>query len=168
MDFATLGRAIQADTAHEMHVHDGNGTYLYRDMSPDGGPQLVAYETEHPCVVRVRSVESQGYVAERDLIVSAINERRNKLKKGAGLKPQEQRDFLVELIAPAVVGWDNMVWSDNGGDAYLMQWSTENVRKVLKQFPPLRAQIEEAMGDQQAFLERAGIDLPFGPASTPG
>ena len=82
--------------------------------------------------------------------------RLNKMSKGGfrsatgSLSPEEMENESIDLLAACTLGWsDNFTIS---GEAFA--FSTEAAKRVYKQFPWIKEQIDEAMGDRSNFIKR--------------
>ena len=82
--------------------------------------------------------------------------RLNKMSKGGfrsatgSLSPEEMEQESIDLLAACTIGWsDNFVI--NGGP---VQFSIEAARRIYKQFPWIKEQIDDAMGDRSNFIKR--------------
>jgi len=117
-------------------------------------------ELKHPMTneplavfVKVRGKDSDAF---REFQRHKFNDylRAEALAKARGKQPQvksaeDYEDDMLTLLVACTIGWREMVY--NGAE---LPFNAENVRKVYKERPWVRDQVNDAVGDLGNFMTR--------------
>jgi hypothetical protein len=143
MDFKSKGQTL-ATTTYSLHILDEDGLPLYV-TEEDGKLSLTVEETDRPVIWEIVSQFSAQFKRRKAEVYNWNQANRDKRVKHS---ESEQQNFAT--LAAAVASWKNTPW-----DGAEMEFSAENVQKLIAAWPPAGEQVLEAMADRGNFAKSA-------------
>lgn len=98
--------------------------------------------------IKVCSPDSERYQKlEREIKNRALVQARK--QKNNQLSMEAIEESSMNLLVGSVVSWDGVVW---GGQP--LECTQENIRQLFEQFPFIRRQVDEFIGDASNFFAK--------------
>jgi len=95
-----------------------------------------------------------GNPRSQRLFQSLTRPFRRQIENGT-MDPQKQEDIVCRVLAEAVLlDWRGLEESRNGDGPKQLVYSTDEAFRVLKEYPELRAMVEDYSKDVEAYRER--------------
>lgn len=140
MDLKSMGKAL-ASTSFNMHVLDPEGLPLYAIQEGEVWG-LTTKENDKPVIWNLVGQDSPEWKRGQAAIFNW--NQKNSRKK---VKFSEAAMKRIETVAAGVTGWQNTVW-----DGELLEFSIDNLIKVLQGYSPSLEQTDETIGDRGNFF----------------
>lgn len=107
-------------------------------------------ELEHPVTGEPLGIKIKLAGVDSDYYKKEIRRQQNKrLKKGIrNIKAEELENEAIELLVACTLAWENVEYN---GEA--LECKPENVRKIYKEFPWIREQVDSFINDRANFVK---------------
>ncbi|MBO29078.1 MAG: hypothetical protein CML61_10055 [Rhodobacteraceae bacterium] len=152
----TMGQELATAVA-KMHLAAPDGSPLYIYTDENGNIQTVTVRDKQdvdysPCLFHLVGKDSPQFRARQAKVQAQLMKlmRTKQLEKRSA---EESENMDIETIATALVGWENIPWSDTpNGKTYFIDYTTDNAIKVLKGYRPAMEQADEFVAERANFL----------------
>lgn len=158
MNFKKMGQQLATNVA-KMPVRSPDGDEIYL-IKTEGGYEATTDNTDPeveylPSELHVVGKYSARFKARQAKVSADMVKRMRdkKVKITAGTVEENERS-TTETLATTIVGWANILWEDADGNDALLDFTNENAIMLLEEYPPLRAQVDEYVGDDANFMKK--------------
>ena len=113
---------------------------------PSTGLELVDEEDDTPVLIQLYSADSDTYrAAVRKFGNKKLNEKKNRKQS-----IEELEESSASLLATATHGWSGLKIGENE-----LAFNFANAKKLYRDFPWIREQVEDFINDRSNFLKSA-------------